>query len=89
MASDYRFHFMDGRLIQAPTALSFFDRLRRSEIVPPPDVGRYLDLLRSRALIGLGVNLDVGTTGVNLEQRCRRALQSLARRGWVVVTATK
>jgi hypothetical protein len=86
MADRYRFHFMDGRMVDASSPVAFFDGLRCTELLPPPDLERYLDLLRSRALIGLGVSLDIGASGTDIERRCRRALQSLWRHGWVVIT---
>ncbi|HET7747199.1 MAG TPA: hypothetical protein VFM29_07845 [Vicinamibacteria bacterium] len=75
--------FRDGRWVEAASALEFFDALRRTERVPPGDIHRYLDLLKSRAAIIFGVYLDVGGPWLSLEERCRKGMLSLLHAGWV------
>jgi hypothetical protein len=78
-----QFTFIDGREVEAPSAVAFFERLRETEHLPPQDLGRYLDLIRSRGALIFGVDLDVGTKGADIRIRCQRALGSLIRHGWV------
>jgi len=78
-----RFSYLDGREVEADSAVTLFDRLRQTEYVPPASVDRYLDLIRSRASLGFGIRVDVGETGEELEARCRRALASLLNHGWI------
>jgi hypothetical protein len=75
--------FIDGREVAAQSPTSFFEALRQSEPNAPPDLGRYLDLLRSRGAIGFGVSFDVGRAEAAIGDRCLRALASLIRHGWV------
>lgn len=75
--------FQDGRWVDASTAVDFFEGLRRSERVPPTDLHRYLDLLKNRAAIIYGVYIDVGGPWLGIEDRCRKAMLSLLRAGWV------
>lgn len=77
------FSFLDGREVEAVSPLDFFEKLRRSERVPPGDLARYLDLIRSRGLLGFGVQLDVGAPGTDIESRCGTAFWSLASQGWL------
>jgi hypothetical protein len=74
---------MDGREILACSPVEVFERLRDREHVPPAELGRYLDLLRSRGAIGFGVDLDVGLPDQGIERRCERAMASLMNHGWL------
>ena len=78
-----RFTYIDGREVEANSAIGFFEKLRSGEKVPPPDLPCYLDLIRSRGAFGYGVDLDVGAPSLDIGARCRRALASLIRHGWV------
>lgn len=69
--------------IDDAVAVDFFADLRENEWDPPADLGRYLDLLHSRAQLIFRVDLDVGFAGESVIRRCRRALRSLMKRGWV------
>jgi hypothetical protein len=68
-------------------AVDFFMDLRDNEWDPPADLGRYLDLLRSRAMLIFGADIDVGFAGESVIRRCRRALRSLMLRGWVRIAS--
>ena len=83
MGRTRRFTLLTGQDIDADSAVSFFQALRLTETVPPPDLPRYLDLIRSRGALGFGVDLDVGIPGTDISARCRQALASLIRHGWV------
>ncbi len=78
-----RFSYLDGREVEADSPMALFDRLRQTEYIPPATLDRYLDLIRSRASLGFGLQVDVGETGEELETRCRRALASLVNHGWI------
>jgi hypothetical protein len=80
-----RFAFFDGREVEAASAVGFFEALRRTERSPPAELARYLELLRSRAGIFYGVDLDVGRPEVDLATRCQAALSALMSHGWVRV----
>ena len=80
-----RFVFVDGREVEAASAVGFFEALRRTERSPPAALDRYLELLRGRAGIFYGVDLDVGGPGVDLGARCQAALSALMSHGWVRV----
>jgi hypothetical protein len=80
-----RFVFVDGREVEAASALGFFEALRRTERSPPADLERYLELLRGRAGTFYGVDFDVGTPGTDLGARCQAALSALMSHGWVRV----
>ena len=83
MQAQQRFVFIDGREVAADSPASLFEALRRGEPNAPADLGRYLDLLRSRGCLGFGVDLDVGSAGAAIAERCARALLSLMSHGWV------
>lgn len=83
MGLKHRFIYVDGREIEAGSAMEFFEKLREGETLPPADLGRYLDLIHSRGLLGFGVNLDLGARGGEIASRCQRALASLINHGWV------
>lgn len=78
-----RLQSLDGQQIDADSAVGMFEQLRAGEYLPPEDLGRYLDLLRSRACLAFGVDLDVGSAAMPLRQRCWRALISLVDSGWL------
>ena len=84
-----RFAFMDGREVEAASAVGFFEALRSTERSPPAELERYLELLRGRAGIFYGVDLDVGHAGVDLAARCQAALSALMSHGWVRVKAAR
>jgi hypothetical protein len=83
MVQARQFSFIDGREVEAASAVMFFEKLRDTECFPPHDLGRYLDLIRSRGFLVFGVDLDVGVRGADIRVRCQRALASLIRQGWV------
>ena len=83
MLQTRQFSFIDGREVEATSAVMFFEKLRDGECMPPHDLGRYLDLIRSRGFLAFGVDLDVGIRGSDIRIRCQRALASLIRQGWV------
>ena len=84
-----RFAFFDGREVEAASAVGFFEALRRTERSPPAELARYLELLRGRAGIFYGVDLDVGRPDVDLATRCQAALSALMSHGWVRVKAER
>jgi hypothetical protein len=63
-------------------AVDFIEDLRQSEYDPPSEVGRYLDLLRSRAKLIFDAELDTGWPGMSDVERCQRAVLSLMRHRW-------
>jgi hypothetical protein len=85
MARSRRFVFFDGREVDAASALGFFEALRRTERSPPAQLERYLELLRARAGVFYGVDLDVGRAGLDVATRCEAALSALMSHGWVRV----
>ena len=85
MPSTRRFAFVDGREVEAASAVGFFEALRRTERAAPAELEAYLALLRSRAGLFYGVDLDVGTPGVDVAHRCQTALSALMSHGWVRV----
>jgi hypothetical protein len=85
MARTRRFVFFDGREVDAATAVGFFEALRRTERSPPAPLERYLELLRGRAGVFYGVDLDIGHPGLDVATRCQAALSALMSHGWVRV----
>lgn len=85
MARSRRFVFFDGREVDAASALGFFEALRRTERSPPAQLDRYLELLRGRAGIFYGVDLDIGRADFDIATRCQAALSALMAHGWVRV----
>jgi hypothetical protein len=83
------FVYVDGREVEAASPLAFFEKLRSMENSPPPDLARYLDLLRARARIFYGLDLDTGLPQVDVHTRCQTALSSLMGHGWVRVKAMR
>jgi hypothetical protein len=79
------FVFVDGREVRAASAVGFFDALRRTERSPPAELERYLELLRGRAGVFYGVDLDIGRPGLDVVARCEAALSALMSHGWVRV----
>jgi len=49
------------------------------------DLGRFLDLVYSRAALTFSIALDVGDPRASVEARCRVALSSLVQHGWLRV----
>jgi hypothetical protein len=80
-----RFVFVDGREVEAASPVGFFEALRRTESSAPGDLDGYLALLRSRAGLFYGVDLDVGPPGLDVATRCQAALSTLMSHGWVRV----
>ena len=80
-----RFAFVDGREVEAASAVGFFEALRLTERSAPPDLEDYLAVLRSRAGLFYDVDLDVGAPGLDLATRCQVALSALMSHGWVRV----
>jgi hypothetical protein len=89
MARSRRYVFMDGREVEAASALGFFEALRRTERSPPDALERYLELLRTRAGLFYGVDFDIGRPGLELMTRCEAALAALMDHGWVRVKAER
>ena len=83
MPQSRRFVFLDGREVEAASPLGFFEALRRTERIPPADLGRFLDLIYSRAALTFSIALDVGDPRASLDARCRAALASLVQHGWL------
>ncbi len=85
MARARRFRFVDGREIEAASPMDFFEKLRQGEANAPSDLGRYLDTLQRRGRLVFGVDLDVGSPGLDRATRCQIALASLMSHGWIRV----
>lgn len=68
--------------LDAGAAVDMIEDLRRSELEGPAELNRYLDLLRSRAALLFGVDLDVGSPEAGTLERCCRTVSSLLRHGW-------
>jgi hypothetical protein len=77
------FTFHDGREVTASSPVHLFEKLKQQEYLPPAELGRYLDLLRSRAALAFGIDLDVGGHDLDIVARCQQALASLVAHGWV------
>ena len=80
-----RFVFVDGREVDAASAVGFFEALRLTDASAATDLDRYLAVLRTRAALFYGVDLDVGSPGLDLATRCQTALSALMSHGWVRV----
>ncbi len=83
------FVYLDGREIEASSPREVFEALRTGEPGAPADLGRHLDLLYSRGILMFSVVLDVGATDGDLDARCRQALASLLRHGWLRIKRTE
>jgi hypothetical protein len=77
------FSFVDGREVRAETPVELFEGLRRGEPLAPIELGRYLDLLRSRGWLGFGIDIEVGAAGEDITRRCQIAFESLVLHGWI------
>jgi hypothetical protein len=87
MTPNLSFVYVDGTLIQASSAVGVFEVLRAAEAGAPSDLGRFLDVLSTRA--GLHhIAIDVGGPLEAIDLRCRRALASLVKLGWLRVHRT-
>jgi hypothetical protein len=80
-----RFVYVDGREVEAASALGFFEALRRTERAAPEALDDYLAVLRTRARLFYGVDLDIGEPRLELATRCASALSALMSHGWVRV----
>jgi hypothetical protein len=89
MANMRRFVFFDGREVDAASPVGFFEALRRTERSPPAELARYLELMRGRAGVFYGVDLDVGPPHLDVATRCQTTLSALMSHGWVRVKAER
>jgi hypothetical protein len=83
MSRSLTFVYLDGREIQGATPREVLEALRDKETAPPDDLGRFLDLIYSRAALTFSIALDVGDPRASLDVRCRAALASLVQHGWL------
>ena len=79
------FVYLDGREIQGATPREVLEALRAGESASPSDLGRFLDLIYSRAALTFSIALDVGDARASVDVRCRLALASLIQHGWLRV----
>jgi len=82
MARTRRVLFLDGREVVV-ASLEGFARLRERERVPTEDLGRHLDLIRSRGSRSWGLRVGVGESGQRLERRCEKPVTRLLDHGWL------
>jgi hypothetical protein len=85
MSRNLWFTYVDGREIVAASPRAAMESLRLGDASAPEDLGRFLDLLHIRAQQASAHVLDVGAPGDDLDVRCRKALVSLTRHGWLRV----
>lgn len=85
MTRNLWFTYVDGREIAAATPREALESLQAGDATAPEHLGRFLDLLAANAQVASGHTLDVGFPGEDLELRCRKALVSLTRHGWLRV----
>ena len=85
MSRSLTFVYLDGREIQGTTPREVLEALRAGESASPIDLGRFLDLVYTRAALTFSIALDVGVPGGSLDVRCRAALASLIQHGWLRV----
>jgi hypothetical protein len=83
MSRSLTFVYLDGREIQGATPREVLEALRDAESAPPDDLGRFLDLVYSRAALTFSIALDVGDPRASVDVRCRVALTSLVQHGWL------
>ena len=83
MSRSLTFVYLDGREIQGATPREVLEALRAGESASPSDLGRFLDLVYSRAALTFSIALDVGDPRASLDARCRAALASLVQHGWL------
>ena len=82
MARSLSFVYLDGTEVEGSSPAEILEALRVSEDFAPADVGSYLDLLRRRGEVW-NASLEVGRPDEDVEVRCRKALASLIRLGWL------
>ena len=83
MSRSLTFVYLDGREIQGASPREVLEALRAGEAASPGDLGRFLDLVYSRAALTFSIALDVGDPRADLDTRCRVALASLVQHGWL------
>ena len=83
MSRNLTFVYVDGREIEGSSPREVLEALRAGESNAPADVGRFLDLVYTRAALTFSIALDVGDPRASLEARCRVALTSLIQHGWL------
>ena len=83
MSRSLTFVYLDGREIQGSSPREVLEALRAGEPASPGDLGRFLDLVYSRAALTFSIALDVGDPRASLDTRCRVALASLVQHGWL------
>ena len=83
MSRSLTFVYLDGREIRGATPREVLEALRDGESAPPGDLGRFLDLVYTRAALTFSIALDVGDPRASLDVRCRVALTSLLQHGWL------
>jgi hypothetical protein len=85
MSRSLTFVYVDGREIQGESPRDVLEALRAGESASPADLGRFLDLIYTRAALTFSIALDVGDPRQSLDLRCRAALASLIQHGWLRV----
>jgi len=85
MSRSLTFVYIDGREIQGSSPREVLESLRGGEATPPADLGRFLDLIYTRAALTFSISIDVGDPQANIDTRCRVALASLIQHGWLRV----
>jgi hypothetical protein len=88
MTPNLSFVYVDGSEIQASSPVGVFEALRAAERGAPSDLGRFLDVLSTRAGLRYHITIDVGEPLEAIDLRCRRALASLVKLGWLRVHKT-
>jgi hypothetical protein len=88
MTPNLSFVYVDGSEIQASSPAGVFEALRAAEPGAPSSLGRFLDVLSTRAGLRYHITIDVGEPLEAIELRCRRALASLVKLGWLRVNKT-
>jgi hypothetical protein len=85
MTPSFSFVYVDGREIEASSPAGVIEALRAAERGAPSDLGRFLDVLATRAALRYHITIDVGGPLEATDARCRRALASLVKLGWLRV----
>ena len=85
MTPSLSFVYVDGREIEASSPTGVVEALRVGERGAPSDLGRFLDVLATRAALRYHITIDVGGPLEATDARCRRALASLVKLGWLRV----
>lgn len=83
MSRSLRFVYIDGREVQGSSPREVLESLRAGETAQPADLGRFLDLIYTRAALTFSISIDVGDPRANIDARCRAALASLIQHGWL------